>query len=99
MYWRGLTTRGAALGGFMGLVTAVTLMVLGPTVWVDVLKHAAPVFPYKHPALFSISVAFVSIWLFSITDRGPRAQAERAAFPDQYIRAQTGLGAAGASRH
>jgi cation/acetate symporter len=99
MYWRGLTTRGAALGGFMGLVTAVTLMVLGPTVWVDVLKHAAPVFPYKHPALFSISVAFVSIWLFSITDRGPRAQAERAAFRDQYIRAQTGLGAAGASRH
>ena len=99
MYWQGLTTRGAALGGFMGLLTAVSLMVLGPTVWVDVLKHAAPVFPYKHPALFSISVAFVSIWLFSITDRGPRAQAERAAFRDQYIRAQTGLGAAGAAKH
>ncbi len=99
MYWRGLTTRGAALGGFMGLVTAVSLMVLGPTVWVDVLEHAAPVFPYKHPALFSISVAFASIWLFSITDRGARAQAERAAFRDQYIRAQTGLGAAGAAQH
>jgi Na+(H+)/acetate symporter ActP len=48
MYWRGLTTRGAAVGGFLGLSTAVGLMVLGPTVWVDVLGNAAPVFGYKH---------------------------------------------------
>ncbi len=99
MYWRGLTTRGAAVGGFLGLATAVGLMVLGPTVWVDVLGNATPVFGYKHPALFSMTVAFVSIWLFSVTDRSAPAAGERAAFRDQYIRAQTGLGAARAAEH
>jgi len=99
MYWRGLTTRGAAVGGFLGLATAVGLMILGPTVWVDVLGNAQPVFGYKHPALFSMTVAFVSIWFFSVTDRGAQAADERAAFRDQYIRAQTGLGAARAAEH
>jgi cation/acetate symporter len=99
MYWRGLTTRGAAVGGFLGLATAVSLMILGPTVWVDVLGNAQAVFGYKHPALFSMTVAFVSIWFFSVTDRSAQAAHERAGFRDQYIRAQTGLGAAGAAEH
>jgi len=99
MYWRGLTTRGAAVGGFLGLATAVGLMILGPTVWVDVLGNAQAVFGYKHPALFSMAVAFVSIWFFSVTDRSAQAAGERAAFRDQYIRAQTGLGAARAAEH
>lgn len=99
MFWRGLSTRGAAVGGFAGLATAVTLMVLGPTVWVEILGHEAPIFPYKHPALFSMSVAFGLTWLISVLDRSPRAQAERAAFAHQYVRSQTGLGAEGASKH
>jgi len=99
MYWRGLTTRGAALGGFVGLASAVGLMVLGPTVWVEVLKNEVAVFPYKHPALFSMSAAFIAIWLLSITDRSPHAAAERAAFRDQFIRSQTGIGAEEASGH
>ena len=99
MYWRGLTTRGAALGGFVGLATAVLLMLFGPTVWVDVLKNEVAPFPYKHPALFSMSAAFLAIWLFSITDRSASATRERADFRDQYVRAQTGLGAAGAAEH
>jgi cation/acetate symporter len=99
MYWKGLTTRGATVGGFLGLATAVGLMVLGPTVWVDVLGNSEAVFGYKHPALFSMTVAFGSIWFFSITDRSTRAAGERAAFRDQYIRAQTGLGAARAAEH
>ena len=32
MYWKKLTTRGAMIGGWMGLITAVGLMVLGPTI-------------------------------------------------------------------
>lgn len=99
MYWRGLTTRGATLGGFVGLATAVGLMVLGPTVWVEVLQHPQALFPYKHPALFSMTAAFAAIWLCSVTDRSASAMAERAAYRDQYVRAQTGLGAAGAAAH
>ena len=99
MYWKGLTTRGAVIGGSLGLLTAVVLVVLGPIVWVDVLGNASPIFPYKYPALFSMSVAFGGIWFFSKTDGSDRAKQERAAFEAQYFRAQTGIGAEKASKH
>lgn len=99
MYWRGLTTRGATLGGGLGLLSAIMLMVLGPTVWVDVLGHTSAVFPYKHPAVFSMSLAFLGIWGFSVTDRSAAAERERAAFRAVFVRAQTGLGADGAASH
>lgn len=99
MYWRGLTTRGALAGGIAGLVSAVVFVVLSKAVWVTVLGKAAPIFPYEHPALFSMPLAFFVTWLFSVTDRSARAASERAAFEDQYIRAQTGIGAAAAAQH
>jgi cation/acetate symporter len=99
MYWKGLTTRGALLGGIAGLVTAVGLVILSPAVWVKVLGNAKAIFPYDHPALFSMSAAFFVTWLGSVTDKSPRAQKEAEAFEEQYIRAQTGLGAAGAHAH
>ena len=99
MYWSKLTTRGALIGGSLGLLTAAVLVVLGPTVWVDVLKHADPIFPYKYPALFSVSMAFIGIWFFSITDNSESAKQEKEAFEAQYIRSQTGIGAEGAVEH
>ncbi len=99
MFWSKLTTRGALLGGTIGLLTAAVLVVLGPTVWVDVLENGEAIFPYKYPALFSVSAAFVSIWFFSITDRSESAKAEKEAFEAQYIRSQTGIGAEGAVEH
>ena len=99
MYWSKLTTRGALLGGSLGLLTAAVLVVLGPTVWVDFLGHAEAIFPYKYPALFSVSAAFIGIWFFSITDKSDTAAKEREAFEAQYIRAQTGIGAEGAVEH
>ena len=99
MYWKGLTTRGAVAGGVTGLVSAVALVVLGPAVWVKVLGHAAPIFPYDNPALFSMSAAFLATWAVSRLDRSPRAAAEAAAYEDQYVRAQTGFGAAAAASH
>ena len=92
MYWSKLTTRGAMTGGWLGLLTAVILMVLGPTIWVQILGHAAPVFPYEYPALFSIAVAFIGIWLFSITDNSAQGVLEREQFRAQFIRSQTGIG-------
>jgi cation/acetate symporter len=99
MYWKNLTTRGAMIGGWLGLLTAVTLTVLGPTVWVQVLGHAEAIFPYNYPALFSMAVAFAGIWLFSITDKSTSAAEERARFLPQFVRSQTGLGASGAVAH
>ena len=90
MYWSKLTTRGAFWGGACGLGVAVGLMILGPTVWVDVLGNAQAVFPYKYPALFAMSSAFLASWLFSVSDTSSRAQAERKAFDLQYIRSEIG---------
>ena len=99
IYWSKLTTRGAFIGGLMGLITAVVLVIIGPIVWVQVLGNAEAIFPYKHPALFSVSVAFIAIWFFSITDNSERAKKDRAAYEAQSIRAETGIGADGAVEH
>jgi len=99
MFWSKLTTRGALIGGSLGLLTAAVLVILGPTVWVDVLKNAEAIFPYKYPALFSVTVAFVGIWFFSITDKSENSRKEQEAFEAQYIRSQTGIGAEGAVEH
>jgi cation/acetate symporter len=99
MYWKGLTTRGALWGGIAGLVSAVGLVILSPAVWVKVLGNATAVFPYDHPAIVSMTLAFFVTWLLSVTDKSPRAAREAEAFEEQYIRAQTGLGAAGAHAH
>ena len=99
MYWRKLTTRGAVVGGSLGLFTAVILVILGPTVWVAALGFEEAIFPFKYPAIFSVSVAFVGIWLFSILDKSANAKKEQAAFDAQFVRSQTGIGAAGASEH
>ena len=99
MYWKGLTTRGALLGGCAGLISALVLVILSPAVWVAVLGHAEAIYPSDHPALFSMPLAFLVIVVVSRMDRSARAERERAALDDQFVRAQTGLGAAAASSH
>ena len=99
MYWKGLTTRGALIGGIAGLISAVSLVILSPAVWVKVLGNADAIFPYDYPAIISMNVAFLFTWLGSVTDRSSAATLERARFDDQLIRAQTGLGASQAVSH
>ena len=80
MYWRGLTTTGAIVGGIVGLLSAVVLMILGPAVWVDILGNDQPIFPQAYPALYSVSLAFLTMWLFSKTDSSDQATADRESF-------------------
>ena len=99
--WKGCTTRGAMIGGFAGLISAVGLTVVSPSVWEATLGNPAgsALFPYASPALFSMTIGFVSIWLFSVTDRSERARIDRAGFEAQTVRSETGIGAAAASAH
>ena len=99
MFWKGLTTRGAVVGGFSGLLVAALLIILGPTVWVSVLHHEAPIFPYGNPAIFTIPLAFIVAWIVSVTDNSAQAAQDRAGFEAQYVRSMTGIGIADASDH
>ncbi len=99
MYWKGLTTRGALAGGYGGLVSAVLFVLFSKSVWVDVLGNAKALFPYSQPALFAMPLAFALAVVFSKLDGSKRAEAEKEAFEDQYVRAQTGYGSASASGH
>lgn len=84
LFWRGLTTRGALIGGATGLVLAVSLVVLGPTVWVEILHNPEPVFPSKYPGLISVTAGFIFMWLGSVLDRSEQGQRDRARFAGFY---------------
>jgi cation/acetate symporter len=87
------------IGGFLGLISAVVGVILSPAVWKRrSVRGSAPV-PLDNPALFSITIAFAGIWLLSILDRSARASVDRGGFDAQYVRCQTGIGAAGATAH
>lgn len=101
LLWKDCTTRGAVIGGFLGLISSVALTILSPSVWEATLGYpvgSAP-FPYTSPALFSMTLGFVGIWLFSILDNSPRARLDRAGFAAQQVRSETGIGASQASSH
>jgi len=99
MYWKGLTTKGALAGGFVGLISAVLFVLFSKSVWVTVLGFDKAIFPYDQPALFSMPLAFLVTALVSKMDTSGAAGAERAGFEDQYVRAQTGIGASQAVSH
>jgi cation/acetate symporter len=99
LLWKDCTGRGATIGGLIGLITAFTLTVLSPAIWVTILHHETAPFPYTSAAIVSVPVGFFAIWLVSILDRSPRAAIDRAGYREQRIRAETGIGASGASDH
>jgi cation/acetate symporter len=99
--WKDCTTKGAVVGGFLGLVSSVALTIVSPSVWEVTLGNpkGSALFPYTSPALFSMTIGFVGIWLFSILDNSQRAKVDRAGFLAQQVRSETGIGASGASGH
>ncbi|HRP29121.1 MAG TPA: cation acetate symporter, partial [Burkholderiaceae bacterium] len=99
--WKDCTTKGAVIGGFLGLISSVGLTIVSPSVWEATLGNPAGSawFPYASPALFSMTIGFVGIWLFSILDNSQRAKIDRAGYLAQQVRSETGIGAAGASGH
>jgi cation/acetate symporter len=99
--WKDCTTKGAVIGGSVGLILAVVLTIGSASVWEAVLKYpkGSAWFPYNSAALFSMLGAFFVIYIVSKLDNSKQAQKERALFPSQLIRSETGVGAATASAH
>ncbi len=99
--WKDCTTRGAVAGGIVGLVSSVGLTIVSASVWEAVLHNpkGSALFPYSSPALFSMTAAFLTIYLVSKFDNSKQAQLERSLFPAQKVRSETGLGAVKSSGH
>ena len=83
IYWRGLTTRGAVLGGCAGLIGSVGLTILGPAVWVKVLGYGVPIVALDPPTLITMPLAFVIAIGVSLLDRSARAVQDRSDFDQQ----------------
>ena len=74
----------------VGSVSAFVLIVLSPTVWVDILKNEAAIFPMKNPAIFSMPLAFVVAWIVSLMTPDLEAQKK---FDSELVRTYLGVGA------
>ncbi|HTY03263.1 MAG TPA: cation acetate symporter [Rhodocyclaceae bacterium] len=99
--WKNCTTRGAVVGGYVGLIMAIVLTIGSNSVWVAVMGNpkGSAWFPYDSAALFSMTAAFLTIWLVSKLDNSEQARKERALFADQHTRSETGVGASTAAAH
>jgi len=73
MFWRRLTTIGAVTGGSVGLAMSVGLIVIGPSVWVQVLGNAEPIIPLSQPAIISLPAAFISMIVVSLLTQERRS--------------------------
>lgn len=99
IYWKNLTTKGAFWGGLIGLIVVLTLVILSPSIWVKSFGFEAAIFPYDHPALFTMPLTFALIFIISKCDNSARADIDRAGFKAQDFRAQSGVGASEAVAH
>jgi cation/acetate symporter len=58
LLWRRFTTAGAVASMVTGNVASVVLIVLSPSVQIDVLKKTSALFPLKNPGIVSVPLAF-----------------------------------------
>ncbi|MGO9612485.1 MAG: sodium:solute symporter family transporter [Dissulfurispiraceae bacterium] len=72
--WKRFTTKGAVGSIVTGLVLATVLIILSPTVWVDICKNQTPIFYLKNPALISMSGAFLVGMAVSLMTREKEAE-------------------------
>jgi cation/acetate symporter len=88
--WRRFNTTGAVLSILAGAISSVVLIVLSPTVWVDLFGQPAAVFPLRNPAIVSMSLSFLFGIGGSLLTREPDAEAR---FDDEKLRTYLGIGA------
>jgi cation/acetate symporter len=88
--WRRFNTAGAIASIVAGAVISVTLIVLSPTIWVDLLHEPAAIFPLRNPAIVSMPLSFLFGIAASLLTREPAAEAK---FDEEKIRTYLGVGA------
>ncbi len=88
--WRRFNTAGAVCAIVTGAVLSVVLIVLSPTIWVDLLHNPTPLFPLRNPAIVSMPAGFLAGIIASLVVSEPDAEAR---FHDEKLRTYLGVGA------
>ena len=94
-----LCDQGRVAGGFVSLILAVVCTIGSPAfgschAQPEGARRGSQYNSYSRHFL-SMTAAFVTIWLVSILDNSQAVEEERALYPDQQIRSETGVGASG----
>ncbi|MCX5746513.1 MAG: sodium/solute symporter [Proteobacteria bacterium] len=76
MTWRRFTTRGAVASMVVGMVAAVTLIALSPTVWDKLLGLGTAPVPFTNPAIFTVPGSFLVAIVVSLAWPEPEAAAK-----------------------
>ncbi len=87
--WKNFTTKGAVASIVTGAALSLILIILSPTVWVDLFKFETAIFPSKYPALVSLPCSFLAGIVFSKLYKEKEA-AEK--FENEKIRTYLGVG-------
>ena len=90
IFWRKFTTQGAVCSIYTGLILSVVLIILSPTVWIDILKNSKAIFPLKNPAIVSFFASFAVGILVSLLTQEKEAEEK---FESEKIRSYIGVGA------
>ena len=88
--WRRFNTTGAVTGVLVGVVSSITLVLIGPDVRSDPIE-IIPGVPLSQPALLSVPLGFLGCILGTLLSR-EESRADRS-FNELHVRAETGLGA------
>jgi len=92
IFWKKFTTQGAVWSILTGAFLAVGLIIVSPTVWVDVLKYPkeSVLFPLKNPAIVSMTAAFIVGIVVSLMTKDEEAEKK---YEEQTVRSYLGIGA------
>lgn len=90
IFWKGFTTKGAVASIVTGMTLAVLLIILSPTVWVNVFHMPQAVFPLKNPGIISMCLSFLMGIIVSLLTPETEAAAK---FDEEKLRQYVGIGA------
>jgi cation/acetate symporter len=88
--WKQFSTKGAAWSILSGALISIGLIILSPTIWVDIFKNKEAIFPLKNPAIVSMTASFVIGIVVSLFTKEEESQIK---FEREKIRTYLGIGA------
>jgi cation/acetate symporter len=103
IFWRRFNTAGAITGMLVGLISAVVLVILSPSVFtgpnpeppLTPIIPVDPIFPLTSPAIISVPLGFLGCFLGTLLGgRGAEREREQGlqrSYDEVYVRANTGI--------